>query len=453
MRYALSSVFVSLAALTLGACGAETTPGGGAVPGVDGGSVTDTGSPVVGTDTGSPVVAVDAGDPPSTGAVNWSEHVAPILFRHCTSCHRAGGIAPFALLTYADATQVAPLMARATAERRMPPTLVNASGSCQTFRGDVNWLSDAQISTIARWVAAGTPQGDPSRAPVPPPAPTGLERVDVRLDMGLHYSPIANRPDDYRCFLVDPGTTVDRYITGYEVAPGQPRIVHHMILYSLPTAAAQQTAERLDAEDSTPGYPCFGGPRVSGSNPLALWAPGVRVTQFPERSGLRLHGGRKVVMQIHYNLAGGAVPDRTVVNLQLSPSAVMEAYLVPILQSRLNLPPRMMETTATGNFTFPSVGVQSVWVWGTTPHMHTLGIRQRVTVVQNGQTVCLGDVPRWDFHWQQMNFYAEPVQVRVGEQLQISCTYNTMSRTSTTTWGEGTNDEMCLNYFYVTPFR
>ena len=32
----------------------------------------------------------------------------------------------------------------------------------------------------------------------------------------------------------------------------------------------------------------------------------------------------------------------------------------------------------------------------------------------------------------------------------ITCTYNTMERDETVNWGDGTQDEMCLNFVYVT---
>jgi len=37
--------------------------------------------------------------------------VAPILYKHCASCHRSGQIAPFPLLTYSDASKRAALIA------------------------------------------------------------------------------------------------------------------------------------------------------------------------------------------------------------------------------------------------------------------------------------------------------------------------------------------------------
>ena len=70
-------------------------------------------------------------------------------------------------------------------------------------------------------------------------------------------------------------------------------------------------------------------------------------------------------------------------------------------------------------------------------------------------------VPEWDFHWQQLYFYDEPIEVVVGDKLRISCTWdnresnqpivNGVRRTpQRLTWGEGTLEEMCLNFFYTT---
>src|SRR4051794_34071332 len=53
--------------------------------------------------------------------VTFNKHVAPILFKHCATCHRPGEVAPFALLTYKDAARRANFLKDVTASRRMPP--------------------------------------------------------------------------------------------------------------------------------------------------------------------------------------------------------------------------------------------------------------------------------------------------------------------------------------------
>lgn len=413
---------------------------------------TDVTDATVATDTvGDVVTPADMGAAQTT----WAEHVAPVVFQHCAGCHREGGIAPFSLLTYEDAAPRAELMRNETTARRMPPSVVNASGSCNTFRDDVRWLSQAEIDVFARWADDGAPSGDLSRVPPAPSPPSGLARTDLTLDMGVSYTPDAMQPDDYRCFLVDPGLSADRFITGFEVIPGDSRVVHHLILYSIPSERAEHDAEALDARDATPGYPCFGGPRVGDSQPLALWAPGGGATSFPARTGLRLSGGRKAVLQVHYNTLSGTHPDRSRVHLQLENSVFTEAYLVPYRPDVVSLPPRMTSAVASDVIDIPDFpnGIRSVWVHGVAPHMHTLGRTLRVDAVRNGDSHCMVDVPNWNFHWQQLAFYQNPVEVFPGTQVSIRCTFDTTTRTTTTTWGEGTQDEMCLSYFYVTPLR
>ncbi|MBL8602366.1 MAG: hypothetical protein JNK72_10630 [Myxococcales bacterium] len=446
--------------------------GGKGVSAVDAGGLGDTGPAVdagaVGDAGAADAAAVDvpsadvsSADVPSAdvpaqpvASPTWAEHVAPILYNTCVGCHRAGEIGPFPLVSYEDARNVAPLMRRVTAERSMPPTVVNATGACQNYRSDVRRLTDAEIATIGRWVEQGTPQGDPRRAPPLPPSPSGLTEADVRLDIGTTYMPNASRTDDYRCFIADPGITEDRYVTAFEVIPGEPRVVHHVIVYSLPNATAQQAAERQDAQDTTPGYECFGGPGVDGSMPLAIWAPGGVVTRFPRNTGLLANAGRKVVIQVHYNLAGGSLPDRTRVNLLTARAVTAQGFLVPYRPDRVELPPRMTEAVASDVLDLGNLqGLPQVFVYGVAPHMHTLGRTLRVDVLRNDERHCLVDVPRWDFHWQQIAFYDQPFTVRRGDRVSIRCSYDTTSRSAVTRWGEGTQDEMCLNYFYITPFR
>src|SRR6266566_4358394 len=45
-------------------------------------------------------------------AVTFTQDIAPILYRRCISCHRPGEVAPFPLLTYADAAKRSALIAR-----------------------------------------------------------------------------------------------------------------------------------------------------------------------------------------------------------------------------------------------------------------------------------------------------------------------------------------------------
>jgi hypothetical protein len=89
-------------------------------------------------------------------------------------------------------------------------------------------------------------------------------------------------------------------------------------------------------------------------------------------------------------------------------------------------------------------------IWGALPHMHTLGRKLRVDAATASGTTCLVNVDRWDFHWQNVWWYESPLSLDAFKSATISCTYDTRGRDKPVTWGEGTNDEMCLSYFYAT---
>jgi hypothetical protein len=155
------------------------------------------------------------------------------------------------------------------------------------------------------------------------------------------------------------------------------------------------------------------------------------------------------VLQIHYNLHDGALPDRTRVDLELAERAD-PALVVPVADFHLAVPPG--EEHAATSFTTTGLELPvPVLVHGVFPHMHTLGRTLRLNrLPRDGDRECLADVPRWDFNWQQFYFYDRPVRLVPGDRVRVECVYDTRSRTDTVRWGEGTEDEMCLAFLYVT---
>ena len=108
---------------------------------------------------------------------------------------------------------------------------------------------------------------------------------------------------------------------------------------------------------------------------------------------------------------------------------------------------------STGYSASKSTTLQSnVTLWGVAPHMHMLGRDAHIeATAPDGQSSCLIDIPKWDFHWQGLYFYAAPtgVSLAAGTQLTYSCTWDNPGSASIS-WGEATTDEMCITYLYVT---
>ena len=54
------------------------------------------------------------------------QNIAPIVYRHCSTCHGTGGAGPFPLLTYEEVKRHATQIAEVTKKRYMPPWLPEA---------------------------------------------------------------------------------------------------------------------------------------------------------------------------------------------------------------------------------------------------------------------------------------------------------------------------------------
>ena len=95
----------------------------------------------------------------------FARDIAPIIYKHCASCHHEGEVAPFPLITYEDASKRARLIAEVTRTRLMPPWKPVAG---YNHFGGERRLTEAEIQTIQRWAATGAREGDPAKLPLPP---------------------------------------------------------------------------------------------------------------------------------------------------------------------------------------------------------------------------------------------------------------------------------------------
>lgn len=409
------------------------------------------------------VAAGVAGCPaePAPAGATYHKDIAPLVLNNCVSCHQDGGIAPFPLVTYDDVVANKESIAFSVSNRLMPPWTLDNTGACQKFDG-ARWLDDDQIDLVVNWINDGAIEGTADGQALSLPTPDTLEDDNaVYVEMQESYTPTAQPGypnDDYRCFFLEPGNEADAYVTGFEIIPGQPQEVHHMLLFSLLDATTEAAAQDLDDGDPAPGWTCFGaaGEGIDSDDLLLVagWAPGTNVMRYPAGTGVYVPAGRRMVMQIHYNLTAGAAPDLTGLKIGMAPSVERDALLLPLADDGFELAPNVPSVAY--DFTQSLFGLpEELVVHGIFPHMHTMGRTLTVEKRPIGETgddnvECMADVQRWDFHWQQLAFYETPIVVDGGSQLDVQCTWDTSGRTEPTHWGEGTSDEMCLAFVYVT---
>jgi hypothetical protein len=373
----------------------------------------------------------------------YHQDVAPILAQQCRDCHHAGGVAPVPPLdSYANVRIYAQTIRMAVQTRQMPPWGADNTGLCGTWY-DARWLTSDEISTVARWQQAGAPEGEPVP---PPPIPTLEEplRADATVDIGGSYRPGLGAGGN-RCFVADPRLDRDRLLTALRVVSADARAVAQVTLFALDTPESEAKAAALDQAAPGLGYPCYGTARVDGARLVASWTWPKPVLRMPQASGVRLHAGRKLVVQIHYDIShtGSAFAADTHVDLELEDHA-REAQLLAV----------RADGTLTPGQTYVAVEAaqpveRKLRVLGVAPRMHIRGDTMRLTVERGGKSTCLADFDHWHSKAQQLFRARQPALLEPGDRLHLSCSYNTQGRAKPVTFGDDIDDEECVAYLLV----
>ncbi len=392
----------------------------------------------------------------------YSKEVSRIFQGKCQQCHRPNDIAPFALMSYEDASTWAEDIGRVVEAKIMPPWKpVPGHGE---FRDNFG-ISPDERKTILDWVAAGAPEGEAADLPEPSPI-TGewqLGDPDLVVQMPEPFE-VPRRKDVYRCFVLPTGIDQDKFVSAVQILPGNRQVVHHVLLFLDSTGAA----EKLDAKDEGPGYECFGGVGVDADGSLGLggidvfsglgaWVPGSRVPVLPDGVGIGLPRKARIVMQIHYFPNGRPGPDQTRIGLYFSRQPVQRRLrYLPIVNTTFKLQPGESARKVEASLTLPPF--LDAKAYQIIPHMHLLGKTIKVQIVDRAVTRDMIQIDDWDFNWQNLYSYQEPVAVKSGSTVKLTCTFdnseanpkNPSNPLKVVGWGEGTEDEMCLAFIGAT---
>jgi hypothetical protein len=315
-------------------------------------------------------------------------------------------------------------------------------------------MSEKEIATIAAWVDDDTPEGNPSDAPSPRQFTDGwqLGEPDVVLEPDESFAIPAEGPDVYRCFVFPTRYGEDRYVAAMEVRAGNRAVVHHAMGYIDTTG----TARRLDAAAPGPGYTAFGGVGFAAAGTLDGWGPGVAPHRLPDGVGMALPKGADIVVQLHYHPTGKPEQDRTRIGLHFCKTPVEKRLNMAVA---LNLNLRIVAGAKSHEERATLAIPQDITLLRIAPHMHLLGKEMTVTVtLPDGTSRKLVRVPDWDFRWQSIFTFNEPVRLPKGSRVEVVGRFdNSASNPANPAhpprdvkWGEGTNDEMCVAALFYT---
>ncbi len=390
------------------------------------------------------LLALALQSPKADGRPTFATDVAPIIYNHCSSCHRPGQAAPFSLLSYEDVKRRATLIVSATGRRYMPPWHATPAPGFPEFR-DNRRLADADIATIKAWVDAGMPAGDLTKAPNPPSFPDGwaLGPPDIELTYPITVDVPADGPDIYRSVVLPLDRADDAWVTAIDFEPSARKVVHHALFFAGP--AATFTPGGVEA--------AFPGLRGGAMTSVGGWVPGMTPRFFPDGIAQPLPAHSNLVVQLHLHPSGKVEHERGRLAIYLAkepPRKRLNSLQVPPMfgfAMGLDIPPAEPRYTMKDSFVLP-VDVEA---HGARGHAHYLAREMKMTAtLPDGSTKGLLWISEWDFGWQDSYFFTTPIALPKGTRIDTEIVYdnselnarNPNSPPQRVKWGLGTLDEM-----------
>ena len=341
----------------------------------------------------------------TTGEVTFSRDVAPILQQSCQGCHRPGQMGPMSLMTYAEVRPWARAIRAKVVERVMPPWHLDKTVGIQEFENDLS-LTDAEIDTIARWVDAGAPRGNPANLPPALDWPDDnvwhmAERYGREPDLIVSSTPWtqnAEGQDQWWQPIIETGLTEDRWVTGIEVRPSLVgrRITHHSVIY---LQQEEQPGDHMPVVD-VPGRGSY----------LTEFAVGKIGDIFRENTGKLMKAGSRIAFDTHYHSVGEEITSQTDVGIWFHPRGVVPKYRVYAsalgvqqAMATLDIPPGKVTT----HHAYIPLALPAR-LENFQPHMHIRGMAMSMEAIYpNGRVEMLSHVAKLDFNWHVNYVYTD----------------------------------------------
>ncbi|MGD0302098.1 MAG: hypothetical protein ABSE86_33880 [Bryobacteraceae bacterium] len=401
----------------------------------------------------------------ATGPVSptFSKEVAPILSRHCVTCHRAGEIASAVpLLIYDEVRPWAKSIKEKVITREMPPWPADPNRSLR-FRNDAS-LDQKEINTLVAWVNAGAPKGNDTDSPPPPVSaagwrhPTG-RNPDLIISMPQEFEVPAQGTVPYVRRLVNVPLSQDRWVAALQVRPGNPAVVHHIAitedtldkgvkpadLEALASFARQQGFQNV-LPGLRPAVPAPGN--NSGVDMLGVYTPGTTLEMYDDDTAKLMKGGENsyINFNIHYQPNGQPQKDRSMIGFWFRSSAPRhQLFRVPgatktiiangreILSDARGrkaegtgaaippIPPNQENYEVTGITAYQ----EPIVIFQFQPHAHIRCKDFQYTVVYpDGREQSVLSVPKFNFQWQLAYDLETPLHLAAGSKLVVTAHYD-----------------------------
>lgn len=375
-------------------------------------------------------------------SVTYTEHIAPLMYKNCTGCHREGGGAHFNLVTYADAKKYGAASAFVMRERMMPPW--PADPHYTEFVGQ-KVVTERDIRLVEKWVQDGMKEGPVDKMPKLPDYPKGslIGTPDMRIPVEPYFLP-ANSSDKFLLVKIPFELPADTYASVVEFMPSNGNVVHHvngdMVKYDFDKKKTVYVGKNIAdmIEDSTIkiAFEKLGLPNDDGTYPtlqksVVNYLPGTYGQRYPEGlGGYKLpRKGAFLLNDLHYGFTKDkAVWDSSYINIffsKLPPSRPVREFQLGTIGVSPVLPDLVLQPNTVKNVYSKYTIPEDISVLTINPHMHLIGKSFKAYALKpDGDTIRLISIPKWDFNWQYFYTFKKLVKIPKGSTIVAEGVYD-----------------------------
>ena len=370
---------------------------------------------------------------------DYATEIAPIIAEQCASCHREGGIGPFAMDSHLILQGWSPMIREVLLTKRMPPTQVDPYiGHFSNAR----YISDSDLQRLVHWIDAGAPRGGADIDPLtelqfPDRREWQLGEPDFIVKAPTHEIP-ATGVLDYINVEVELPFEEDKWVRAVQYIAGDEAVLHHLLSYvTAPREAVQ--GESPVAINASPRF-------------LEGYAPGkVDAITFPQNTGVYIPQGHNLAMQFHYTPNGRATVDETLLGLYMHDDPPDYENFTQSVSGMFRIPPFAGNHAASAEYVF----AEDVVVTGLRPHMHFRGKDMKLSAeLPDGSITELLSVPNYSYAWQPTYALEEPVNLPAGTMVHVTGTFDNSEYNPANpdpskelTFGLQSWDEMFIGYW------
>ena len=367
----------------------------------------------------------------TTATVSYERDVAPIIAENCATCHRDGGIAPFAMDSHAMIRGWSPMIREVIMTKRMPPAQVDPH--IGDFENAMN-LTDTEVQKLIAWVNAGAPvdgESDPLAQLTWPETEWAFGEPDYVIEIPTQHIP-ATGVLDYIRFNLPINIDEDKWVRGSQYIAGDHSVLHHTVHDLVgPTGIRNDPVNTASISSYVPG----GQPRM----------------EEPNTGGL-LKKGSQIALNLHYTTNGRETTDSSRIGLWFYPEGVIPEERMSSQCACIgraiwtDIPAYSPHFEQTASY----IVERDAYLYGHGAHMHFRGKSMRhFAEYPDGTVEELINIANYNYNWQLNYRYTTPKFIPAGTRMIAVGAFDNSPQNPANpdpsidvAWGEQSWDEM-----------